>query len=77
MIIEKYLNEADKFEMKNYWNDPALKSISKVSSDLGHDLYKTAAYAIELLTNVNFHEAAKHLDRFVTKQYAKDKNKNG
>jgi hypothetical protein len=72
MKIEKYLNEADKFEMKNYWDDPALKSIPKVSKDLDYDLYKTAAYAIELLTNVNFHKAARHLDLFITRQYAKD-----
>ena len=72
MKLRKALNEADKFEMKNYWNDPALKSIPKVSNDLDYDLYKTAAYAIELLTNVNFHRAARHLDLFITKEYAKD-----
>jgi len=72
MKLRKVLNEAYKFEMKDYWNDPALKSIPKLSNQLDYDIYKSAAYAIELLTNVNFHEAAKTLDRFVTKHYAKN-----
>ncbi|GAF68558.1 unnamed protein product [marine sediment metagenome] len=72
MKLRQALNEADKFEMKNYWNDKALKSIPKVSNELSYNPYRAAAYAIELLTNVNYHEAAKVLDLFVTKDYAKD-----
>lgn len=75
MKLRKVLNEADKFEMKNYWDDPALKSIPKVSNELDYELYRSAAYAIELLTNVNFHAAARHLDLFVTKHYAKNQRK--
>lgn len=71
MKIEKYLNEGEKFKMQDYWNDPVIKKVGKISQDLDYDVFKAAAFAIELLTNVNFHDAASVLEKYVKKEYTK------
>jgi arabinogalactan endo-1,4-beta-galactosidase len=73
MKIEKYLNEGERFKMQDYWNDPTVRKVPKISQDLEYDIFKAAAFAIELLTNVNFHGAASVLEKYVMKEYAKRK----
>lgn len=72
MKIEKYLTEGEKFRMQDYYNDPVIKKVGKISQELDYDIYKSAAFAIELLTNVNFHGAALALEKYVIKEYAKN-----
>jgi len=70
--IDKYLNESMQFKMQDYWQDPVIKKgTQQIAQKLDYDIYGSAAFAIELLTQVNFHGAAAVLERFVKKEYTK------
>ncbi len=54
--------------MNTELTEKEFKTVGKVSALVDYDIYTAAAFAIELLTDVNFHDAAKVLREYVEKE---------
>lgn len=65
MKMEKYLKEE---WMPNNLNPNLRREVSKISKLVDYELNAASAFAVSLLEDVNFHEAAKVLNDFVVKK---------
>lgn len=66
MKINKYLTE--EVWMPNDLNPKISKEVSKVSKLVDYSVEGAAAFAISLLEDVNFHDAAAVLNKYVVKK---------
>jgi hypothetical protein len=62
--IDKYLTEE---WMPNNLNPKLNREVSKISKMVDYDIAAAAAFAVSLLEDVNFHEAAKVLNDYAVK----------
>ena len=64
-VKDKYLKENLNEGWESQYRKETNKWVSKISKDIDYDIFAAAAIAYELLTDVNFHEAAAAIDRIV------------
>ena len=67
MKIKQYLKE--EVWMPNELNPKISKEVSKISRLVDYDLEAAAAFAISLLEDVNFHDAAAVLNKYVVRKF--------
>lgn len=66
---DKYLSLNEGWEMK--YQKEVRKWVPKISAAVDYDIFAAAAIAYELLTDVNYHEAAAAIEKVVKRDMKK------
>jgi len=70
-LEEKYLiNESwDEIKREFIKDKKNMKLVHEVSKKLNYDVWQTAAFVLELLTDVNMHPESKKIETYFNKEY--------